>query len=280
MVLKTSPVMKKVVNKEYLKSYLYGVEVKLADKIMSSVLERKPKVIVMKEVKKDIQLLSVLSDVDKNQMWLWAVKFYRHCIAGAARKKEMDDRAEMLYTVLRNESVQLEHLKNELVDSIEYQKKHSDLVRILSDEENKFFYCTVLSDPAPDHAAYQGKIYYKRNATYSDEEQLFIDTQGLMSVDEVVLVRPWLTTRRNCRHRFIPVSFKDAQTGDYRDFRKSHEITYEEGQYRTYRDRYKMMAKFKKSFVDKGVKVPDQLKADIKRTRLLVKKWYRAWKGS
>lgn len=260
-------------NKEYLKSYLYGVEVKIASIITEAVLVRASKVDVMKRVKKFIKGLQLFSDLEKNQLWLWSVSFYRHCIAGAARKTEPSERAEAIYTVLRNDTSMLEHIKNEVADTVEYRKKHEELVEILFDQENRFFYCTEHKDCAVGHQAYQGRIYYKRSEKYSAEEMRYIKDRKLLSVEEVVMGPVWLTTRRNCKHCLIPISFESVKTGDYSDERKTTEISYEDSQYRNYRDRYKMIASIKKVFVDKGADVPAQLKLDMKRTGGLVRAW-------
>lgn len=261
-------------NKEYLKSYLYGVEVKIASQITDAVLNRKPKLVIMREVRKEILGLQLFSDLEKNQLWLWANSFYRHCIAGAARKTDPSERAEAIYSVLRNDTPMLEHVKNEIANTVEFRKKHSDLIEILRDQENHFFCCTEHKNCAVGHQAYQGRIYYRGSAEFSDEEKAFIHKNKLLSVEEVVMEPVWLTTRRNCRHRLIPVSFERAKTGDYNDIRKVDEISYEDSQYRNYRDRYKMISKIKKVFVDNGVEVPSQLKLDIKNTRALVRAWY------
>ena len=260
-------------NKEYLKSYLYGVEVKIASLITNAVLNREPKVTVMKEVKKFIQGLQLFSDLEKNQLWLWSVSFYRHCIAGAARKTEPSERAEAIYSVLRNDTPMLEHIKNEIADTVEFRKKHEELVEILSDQDYHFYYCTVFKDPAEGHEAYQGRIYYRQSGAYSKEEKAFIHKNKLLTVDEVVMGPVWLCTRRNCRHRLIPISFERAKTGDYSDERDKVDISYEDSQYHNYRDRYKMIASIKKVFTDNDVEIPGQMKLDIKKTRVLVRAW-------
>lgn len=265
-------------NKEYLKSYLYGVEVKLSSVIVSGVLNRAGKMAVMREVKEKIREVQLLSESEKNQLWVWCTGFYRHCIAGAGRRSDLNDRGEMLYTVLRNDAAGLESLKNSLADSVEFRRKHSELIDLLRNDDHKFYYCTVHKNCAEGHLAYQGRVYYRGSGAYSDEEMDYINSHGLMSVDEVVMGPVWLTTRRNCRHRLIPISFLTVKTGDYSDVRNMNEISYEDGEYRKYRDRYKMLAKFKKMFVDSGVEVPRQMKTDIKRTRLLVLNWNRARK--
>ena len=261
-------------DKEYLKSYVYGLEVKIVSIITEGVINRKGKSVILKEVKREIRGVRLFSDLEKNKLWYWATRFYKHAVAGAGRKTEITDRSDTLYAVLRNDVPDLEHMKNEIADSVEYRKKHDELVETIRDQGNKFYYCTEHKNCAEGHLAYQGRIYFKRSEAYSEEEKEFISKNDLMSVDEVVMGPVWLTTRRNCRHRLIPVSFNEVKKGDYRVVRKENEISYEEGQYHAYRDRYKMLVAVKKVFVRNEIEVPGQLQSDVKRTRLLVRAWY------
>ena len=71
-----------------------------------------------------------------------------------------------------------------------------------------FYICDSFADCAPDHAPYQGKIYYNADATISEEAQKYIDENQIQSMQEVVNGEPYLTSRPNCRHNFhaIPTS--------------------------------------------------------------------------
>ena len=206
-------------------------------------------------------------------MWQFATSFYKHCIAGAQRETDVQKRAEKLYAVLRDENQTLEHVKNEIADNIEFRFKHDELTRALQGEEN-FFYCTAHKNPADGHAAYQDKIDYRRFGNLTSEEQRFVRSHRLLAVEDVVVGPVWLCTRRNCKHRLIPISFQSAQTGDFRGETYSSELTYEEEQFYAYRDRLKMLTNLKKSFTSvDGVNVPTQMKLDIKKTYRLCRAW-------
>lgn len=71
-----------------------------------------------------------------------------------------------------------------------------------------FYICDSFADCAPDHAAYQGKIYYNADATITEEAQKYIDENQIQSMQEVTNGEPYLTSRPNCRHNFhaIPTS--------------------------------------------------------------------------
>ena len=65
-----------------------------------------------------------------------------------------------------------------------------------------FYICDSFADSAPDHAPYQGKIYYNEEADITEEAQKYIDDNGILSMQQVVNGEPFLTSRPNCRHNF------------------------------------------------------------------------------
>lgn len=264
-------------DKEYLKSVVYSCEMRITAIITEGVINRASRRDIMRSVDAEVSRLKFLNRVERNDLLDFTKQFYRHTVAAAGRKTDLQKRSEQVYTVLRKDTPKMESIKNSIVDNIEYRKKHKELTLMLMDDDQKFYYCTVLKDAASDHAPYQGLIYYRKNRPYSEEEKEFISSQKLLSLDEVVLRPPWLTTRRNCRHKFVPISFKEAQNGYSESERSFHEISYEEEQYRLYRDRYKMLANIKKTF-QKTDTMPEQLKVDMRRTRNLVISWNRARK--
>ena len=71
-----------------------------------------------------------------------------------------------------------------------------------------FYICDSFGDCAPDHADYQGKIYYNAESEINEEEQKYIDSNNILSMQEVTNGEPYLTSRPNCRHNFhaIPSS--------------------------------------------------------------------------
>lgn len=73
-----------------------------------------------------------------------------------------------------------------------------------------FYICDSFADCAPDHAAYQGKIYYNEEATISEEAQRYIDSNGILSMQQVTNGSPYLTSRPNCRHNFHAIPTSDV----------------------------------------------------------------------
>ena len=257
-------------DKQRLKSLLYNYEVRIVSTITEGVLSRASKKTVLDRAYREIVRVR-LDPLEQNRMWHFATSFYKHCIASAQRETDPMKRAQKVYAVLRDDTPTLEHQKNEIADSVEYRIKNDELMSMLQDNHN-FFYCTEHKNPAEGHAAYQGKIYYRKNGDLSKEERKYAKSQKLLAVEDVVLGPIYLCTRKNCKHRLIPISFEEAQTGDFRVVSSTHEISYEESQYNNYRDRLRMLVKMKEAF-KKNDTVPEQLKLDIRRTRMLVRAW-------
>ena len=79
-----------------------------------------------------------------------------------------------------------------------------------------FFICSFYGDCAKDHAEYQGKIYYADGwQAYAPKDRIdeisdYIKANRLMSVNDVTLNAPYLTTRPNCRHYFQYISIDEV----------------------------------------------------------------------
>lgn len=265
-------------DKNRLKYLIYASEVRIVSGIAGIVYNRAAKRDAVRLIRDELDRIPGLNEIERNQLYIFGKNFYRHAIAGAGRKTVPADRCDALYAVLRKDNLRMEELKNTIADEVEMRKKHDYLVDLMNDQDNKFLYCTVLKDCASDHAAFQGKLYYRKGSNFTEEERAYIKKNQLMSVDEVVAHRPWLTIRKNCRHKLIPMSLERFKTGDLGHEFSFHEISYEESRYRFYLDRLKMMVGVKKQFGEYGDgHIPDLLKKDIRDTRRLVLEWrYRA----
>lgn len=75
-----------------------------------------------------------------------------------------------------------------------------------------FYACDEFADCAPDHADYQGKLYYNAEADIPEDVAAFIEEEGMQSMQEVMNGDPWLTTRPNCRHNFHAVPTEEAMS--------------------------------------------------------------------
>lgn len=75
-----------------------------------------------------------------------------------------------------------------------------------------FYACDEFADCAPDHADYQGKIYYNADADIPDDVMAFIEDEGMQSMQEVMDGEPYLTTRPNCRHNFHALTTEEVMS--------------------------------------------------------------------
>lgn len=79
-----------------------------------------------------------------------------------------------------------------------------------------FYLSAYFGDCAIDHADYQGKIYYDANyesiapKDMLDEIKAYIDSNKLISVQEIKDGPVYLTTRPNCRHYFQYISIDEV----------------------------------------------------------------------
>ena len=79
-----------------------------------------------------------------------------------------------------------------------------------------FYLCSFFGDCAPDHAEFQGRIYYDEQwqsiAPKEQHEQIeqYISSNQLMSLQSVRDQKPYLTTRPNCRHTFKPLTIEQV----------------------------------------------------------------------
>ena len=124
--------------------------------------------------------------------------------------------------------------------------------------KNVFFICSSFEDCAEDHAKYQGQIYYDdRFLSYGFEKEKIkeikdvIRNKKMLSIQQVMNNKPYLTTRPNCRHRFMPITMQQAlgnttnllkrlhlYTGKYDDdkYKMSQDLRYCERNIRKYKD--------------------------------------------
>lgn len=78
------------------------------------------------------------------------------------------------------------------------------------------YLCSSYGDCASDHAAYQGRVYIKKNwKSFVPKEQQskyeeYIKTNGTLYFEDVTQNKPWLCTRPNCRHSMTPITFEQA----------------------------------------------------------------------
>lgn len=88
-----------------------------------------------------------------------------------------------------------------------------------------FYICDSFADCAPDHADYQGKIYYNAQINIPPEIQSFIKQKNILSMQEVMKGEPYLTTRPNCRHNFHAIPLEEALGTSAKDILNKYKLS-------------------------------------------------------
>lgn len=105
-------------------------------------------------------------------------------------------------------------------------RKKKGLLRAALKSDTIFFICSVHEKPAEDHKDYQGRIYVDRfwRGKVSGVEFYpvlsYIKNHQIQTVQEIVGVPVFLTTRPNCKHFFIPLDTASVLRSSVRKIRE------------------------------------------------------------
>ena len=211
---------------------------------------------------KNNQVNSISSDVNKGLLFLQqdAVNAYKNTLKDVLLQvKSAADLKEQLGKHIQSGldiGVVYKDGKNYQFDSYFEMKARTDIQQdigknmIAAGQENGviFYITSFYGDCAPDHADYQGKIYVDEKweslapKDRLDEIRSYIDSNKLMTVQEVSEKDPFLTTRPNCRHYFQYISIDEvlgAKTQeDVKDLRQERGLNFG-GKYQP--DKYKAL---------------------------------------
>ena len=292
----------------YVKRRLVKLEIDVFGIISNGLLHHTPKQKILKQMQKEIQLLSVqlgLSDPEKNSLWISAYSKYdrisKRTFGSLLRierkfgKKEdyeqsLIQRRAVIYSCIRANIQNNDLIKeaNSIVFSYEHRLKHDELFGpqgLLSNardsSQSPFFLCSAHKDPAKDHADYQGKLYYDEDwesyvpAEDTDRIRAIIRNRKLATVQWVTGAPVYLTTRRNCRHYFINVPIDEVAHASARALVKKHGMIQQKDQPVSrnvlyYREYYNRL-KIEEAL---HVLVPNEkLAQDITKDKKLLDKW-------
>lgn len=281
-----------MLNKQRVKSLLFGSEMRITAIISNGLAYKLSRKTMLKAISKEIGALGRSISLNKAEIdLLWANsvrrldKIARNSVIALKRtennyKEFLPQRREEIYKVVKRELNFLEREKNVLADQIEERVKARTLDDMLGD--GIFYLCSAHTNPAPDHADYEGKIYVSEEWEYRIEDsellkkvERFIKNKHILTIEEVVYDKPYLITRPNCKHFLIPISTEEALRSSARSLLKrkgaivenNREITYVKAQYNTYYDRWKSMSELNKLCPS------NQLQNDIRRARGKMRKW-------
>ena len=216
-----------------------------------------------------------LSDIEYNRMWLMCVQLYNR-IARMVRGKRTD--STEIYRAVRKLLPDLERFKNDLARSAEEKDKREYLNDLAS--KGIFYLCSEHGNCAEGHKAYQGRIYVSEawRERCSDFAMIrrvgaYIRNHSVMSIEEVCDSPVWMVKRPNCRHYFKELDTEKVLHSSVRKLLRDNKMIYSRVgsqayyMYRAYYERLKVLLELRKSCPC------DELEADIRKTRKLMKKW-------
>lgn len=292
----------------YVKRRLVKLEIDVFGIISNGLLHHTPKNTILKQLQKEIRLLSVqlgLSDAERNQLWTSAYSKYDHISKrtfGSLRsierkfgKKEdyeqsLIQRRAVIYSCIRANIQNNDLIKeaNSIVFSYEHRLKHDELFGpegLLSNardsSQSPFFLCSSHVNPAKDHAPYQGKLYYDESwesyvpADDADRIRAIIRNRKLLTIQYITGAPVYLTTRRNCKHYFINVSIDEVAHASAKALVRKHGMIQKQDQPVSrnvlyYREYYNRL-KIEEAL---HVLVPNEkLAKDIAKDKRLLDKW-------
>lgn len=189
-------------NKQWYKDRIYSYQCRAVSEITSALLTHTPKRQVLKQLRRI--MISFASTVrldrsESNSLWIWTVNTYTRMSKktwGQKEEAKVQDAAIAQYRAIEKE-------KNDVADHIEFRIKHD---RAISYEKSDtvFYQLSTHEDCAEDHAPYQGHIFINEDAA-TEEQKDFARIHNIPSIHEMMFNEPFLTTRRNCKHVFLPV---------------------------------------------------------------------------
>lgn len=129
------------------------------------------------------------------------------------------------------------------------RRKHSALGKAISDFDGEpiFYLCSHHTNCAPDHLAYQGKVYVDRfwrtKVSGVDYYKVlsYIKNRKILTIQQIVKSPVWLTTRPNCKHYFTPIRTDEVlQSSPKRLLHRYNAYHYSQDEYDYYRTRQRV----------------------------------------
>lgn len=288
----------------YVKRRLVKLEIDVFAIISNGLLHHTPKQKILRQIQKELDLLSVqlgLSDAERNQLW---IKFYnqyqevnRKTVLSLKRierkfgKKEdyeqsLVQRRGVIYSSIRAKILDNSLIKdaNQIMYEYEHRLKHDqmrEMLDVAEETKSPFFLCSSHPKPAKDHAAWEGKLYYDEDwedyvpADEADHIRAIIRNRKLRTVQWVTGEPVFLCTRRNCKHYLVNLPTPEVMKASPRSLLKKHGMIMPDEAsvsrtvlyYREYYNRLKVEEALHKL-------VPNEkLAQDINKDRKLLDKW-------
>ena len=151
-------------------------------------------------------MINSYSGLNRNQKYKLYVNTYQ-VIRGA--KSSLDWKKKLC---LRTSYDSILKAARRVQRDTDLQAKRDSIRAMLKTDTYIFYVCSKHSNPAPDHADYQGRVYVDRywrekvTAAQYYPVLSYIKNRGIMTVQEIMGEPVYLTTRPYCKHYFIPVA--------------------------------------------------------------------------
>lgn len=287
-----------MLKKTRLKQLIYGIELRGTAIIANGLVHRVPKRIIMERIKQEIVRSNKYIGLNATEIGDLYTKFLvnytdisRKVYAKLRKtdenyKEELSKRQDVVYSEMRKSVLKrIERDKNRLADTVDYRNKEEDLEDLLT--EGVFFLCSSHEKPAKDHENYEGKVYIteKWENRVSDPHlkariKAYVRNHNIQTVEWVTGPPVYMIYRPNCKHYFIDVSVEEVLGHSTKSLLKAHKMympnevpmSYEKSQYKAYYERLKALQYLSEMCPSA------ELDKDIKKTKKLVQKWYRASK--
>lgn len=221
-------------DKQWYKDRIYGYECRAVGEITTALLNHDYKNQILKRLRKELSKLTFLSPAEYQSVWIWTVNTYNKISKGSWGDKT----GERLARIAAKQYRAMEAEKNLVADSIEFRFKHDRALRYISDGV-VFYRCSTHKNCAEGHLKYQGQIFINSDAA-SESEMEYAEQHGILPIRNVLFEDPYLTTRRNCKHHFIPVTAEEVMENKLPPVQVIAEEPLD-SRYRAYYDRKKLL---------------------------------------
>ena len=227
----------------------------------------------IKKIHRDLYDATISKDVKYMDKYLLGVAIKT---ANKAKKIETDLDA-LIVLFMEQSKIGKKVINHEVGKEAEKEKieKLDTFIDKSRDKEERFYLASSHDDCAKDHKERQGRLYVDEKAP--DDVIKYAKSRNLYTLQRVIGKPVWFITRPNCRHYFVSLNLGQVdgkslkklkrkykthvKEGD-RDFQTPRKIAIEE-----YEDRLKMLEALYREY-----QTP-KLKAEIQKTRLLLRKW-------
>ena len=224
---------------------------------------------------------TIKSDVKDKILLASAIKTANKAKKIHARKDE--SLALLIYLLYKRDKINHKMKKIINYDTMKQaeSEKNDELDKFIDKNRKnaKYFYlASSHNDCAEDHKDWQGRLYVDDRAP--SEIIDYAKQRNLYTIQYIMGEPVWFITRPNCRHYFVSLSMNDVDNNSIKSLKKKYKTHSIEGdrQYSTpysepieeYSDRLKLLRALDRQHTTQ------ELRNDILKTELLLKKWKNA----